>query len=238
MLVRLLRIAVTCFVLALVASCASEPALRADAPAVVATNQLPAPDQTDAQTSYQNAVDYRIGAQDLLEISVFGLPEIQREVRVNAGGHISLPLAGDFAAGGMTTKELEGAIAARLSENYLQNPQVSVFIKEYTSQRITLEGAVTKPGIYPLTGKTTLLQAIATAQGLDPLADPRAVVIFRVIDGRKMGAVFDIKKIRRGQVVDPQVYGDDIVVVDQSASKTALRRFVEAVPALALFTVF
>ena len=103
------------------------------------------------------------------------------------------------------------------------------------SQRITLEGAVRQPGIYPLTGKTTLLQSIAIAQGLDPLADLGAVVLFRQIDGRKMAAVYDIRDLRKGKVEDPLLYGEDIVVVEQSGSKTALRRFIESVPAIGLF---
>ncbi len=82
-----------------------------------------------------------------------------------------------------------------------------------------------KPGIYPLTGRTTLLQCIAMA-GLTPLADLKGVVIFRQIGGKKMGAVFDIKAIRAGNAEDPLVYGDDIVVVDQSGAKTALSNFI------------
>jgi polysaccharide export outer membrane protein len=103
---------------------------------------------------------------------------------------------------------------------------------------VTVEGAVGKPGIYPITGHTTLLQTIALAEGLDPLADPRGVVVFRMIGGKKLAAVFDIQAIRNGRMDDPQIYGDDIVVVDQSNSKTALRRFIESVPALAIFGVF
>jgi polysaccharide export outer membrane protein len=138
-------------------------------------------------------------------------------------------------AGGLTVRELEEAIANKLKADYLQDPQVSVFVKEYTSQRVTLEGAVKKPGIYPLSGRTTLLQAIATGGGLDTLANLEGVVIFRMVDGKKMAAVFDMKAIRSGQADDPQVFGDDVIVVDQSGSKTALRRFIESIPAFTLF---
>jgi polysaccharide export outer membrane protein len=113
-----------------------------------------------------------------------------------------------------------------------------VFVKEFTSQRVTLEGALKKPGIFPLSGKTTLLQAIAMAEGMTDLADQRGVVIFRTVDGKKMGAVFDVKAIRSGDVADPDVYGDDIVVVDQSGSKTAVRRFIESMPILNMFRIF
>ncbi|UWX04066.1 SLBB domain-containing protein [Pseudoxanthomonas sp. NC8] len=131
--------------------------------------------------------------------------------------------------------ELERELTRLYAASYLQDPQITVFVTEFASQRITLEGAVKQPGIYPLTGKTTLLQSIAIAQGLDPLADQRAVVLFRQIDGKKMAAVYDIRELRSGAIEDPLLYGDDIVVVEQSGSKTALRRFVESVPAIGLF---
>lgn len=199
---------------------------------------LPAPDTTSASAAYQDTSDYRIGAQDLLEISVLGIPDLSRTVRVNSNGQISLPLVGGLMAGGVTIPALEKEIAAKFSNGYLQNPQVTVFVKEFTSQRITVEGAVKKPGIYPITGKTSLLQAIAMAEGLDPLADLGGIVVFRQINGRRMAAGFDMRDVRSGRGIDPQVYGDDIIVVEQSGSKTALRRFLEVIPAFGLFRVF
>src|SRR4249919_1640581 len=199
---------------------------------------LPPPDTVTAKGAYTGESDYRIGAQDLIEISVFGVADLTRTVRVNSNGQVSLPLVGTVMAGGRTTPELEHDIATKLANGFLQDPQVSVFVKEYTSQRITLEGAVKKPGIYPLTGKTTLLQGIAMAEGLDQLADLGGIVIFRQVDGKRMGAVYDLRAVRKGLIDDPQLYGDDIVVVDQSGSKTALRRFIESVPALGFFLAF
>ena len=81
----------------------------------------------------------------------------------------------------------------------------------------------------------TLLQGIAIGKGLDPLADLGGVVLFRQVDGKKMAAVYDIRELRQGKVEDPLLYGEDIVVVEQSGSKTALRRFIESVPAIGLF---
>ena len=196
---------------------------------------LPPPDSVTAQGVYVGESDYRIGAQDLLEINVFGVDDLTRTVRVNSNGQISLPLVGAVMAGGRTTPELEQDITARLATGYLQKPQVTVFVKEYTSQRVTLEGAFKKPGIYPLTGKTTLLQAIAMAEGLDKLADPRGVVVFRNIDGKRMGAAFDLVAVRRGEVVDPQVYGDDVIVVETSGSRTAVREFIDKLGVFAMF---
>ncbi|TDR38595.1 polysaccharide export outer membrane protein [Tahibacter aquaticus] len=202
------------------------------------TNSMPPPDSIDAEGEYKAASEYRIGANDLLEINVFQVEELARTLRVNTQGKISLPLIGSIDAGGMTVGELEREIASRLAQKYMQNPQVSIFVKEFTSQRVTVEGAVRKPGIYALTGKTSLLQALAMSEGLDSLANQQGIVIFRVIGGQKMGAVFDIAAIRAGRMEDPLIYGDDIVVVDQSGPRTALRRFVESLPVFALFRPF
>ena len=189
--------------------------------------------------AYEGGTDYRIGAQDLLEISVFGIDDLSRTVRVNSNGQISLPLIGGVMAGGKTIPELESLIGEKLKDGYVQDPQVTVFIKEFTSQRVTLEGAVQKPGIYPLTGKTTLLQAIAMAQGVDDkTADLQGVVVFRHVEGKRMGAVFDLAAVRAGTMPDPQIYGDDIIVVEQSGSKTAFRRFIESVPIIGIFRWF
>lgn len=199
---------------------------------------LPAPDTTTSSGAYQGASDYRVGAQDLLSISVFGVQELNKDVRVNSNGQISLPLIGGVMAGGRTIPELEADLATKYSAGYLQKPQVSVFVKEFTSQRVTLEGALGKPGIYPITGKTSLLQSIALAGGVDDkTADLSGIVLMRQISGKRMAAVYDLRKIRKGEVDDPQIYGDDIIVVEQSASKTALRRFIESIPVLGVFNM-
>lgn len=226
------KLLATLFAVLLLAGCAGG---RVHNPNLVQGEALPAPDTTTASGAYEGGTDYRLGAQDLLEISVFGLEDFDREVRVNSNGQISLPLIGGIMAGGKTIPELEDTIATKLKDGYLQDPQVTVFVKEFTSQRVTLEGALKKPGIYPLTGSTTLLQAIAMAEGLDELADLSGVIVFRQIDGKRAGAVFDLAEVRAGTMPDPQIYGDDIIVVEQSGSKSAFKRFIQAVPAFGIF---
>ena len=233
-----LRWWVVMLLVGLLSACASGGSVRADQ-AMLPAASLPAPDSNTASGAYEGASDYRIGAQDLLNISVFGVEELTRDVRVNSNGHISLPLVGTVMAGGRTIPELESDLAKKYAEGYLQRPQVTVFVKEFTSQRITVEGAVKKPGIYPITGRTSLLQAIALAEGVDDrTADLGGIVVMRKVDGRKQAAVFDLRQVRKGLVEDPQLYGDDIVVVEQSGSKTAFRRFIESVPALGIFAWF
>ena len=207
-----------------------------NARAVASGVALPAPDTTGAGGAYEGQSEYRLGAQDLIEVSVFGLEDLNKTVRVNSNGQISLPLVGAIKAGGQTIPQLEADLAKRFFDGgFVRNPQVSVFVKEFSSQRITLEGAVEKPGIYPLTGKTSLLQAVAVAGGLKPLADLNGVVLFREVEGKKMAAAYDMRALRSGRVADPQLYGDDIIVVEQSGSKTILRRFIESAPALGMF---
>jgi len=218
----------------LIVGCASGAGTRSRAATV-----LPPPDTTAASGAYEGATDYRIGAMDLLQISVFGVEDLDKEVRVNSNGQISLPLVGGVMAGGRTIPELELELAKKYANGFLQNPQVSVFVKEYSSQRITLEGAVKKPGIYPITGRTSLLQAIALAEGVDDkVADLGGIVLMRQVEGKRQAAVFDLRLVRKGMVDDPQVYGDDIIVVEQSGSKSAFRRFIETMPAIGVFRWF
>lgn len=179
--------------------------------------------------------DYRVGALDLLTIDVFGLPELKRDVRVSASGDFSLPLAGTLHAQGLTLVELQGEIAKRLGEKYLENPQVTVFVKEYVSQRVTVEGAVRMPGVMSLSGRTSLLQVVAMAGGPDREANLKGVVIYRSIGERRRAAVFDLRKIRNGELVDPEVLANDVVVVDYSGSRSALRDFLQSTPLLAIF---
>ena len=192
-----------------------------------ATNLPVAAKPPNARIAGGNAtteVEYRIGSQDLLEISVYGLPEFGRTVRVNSQGKITLPLIGLVDAVGMSAQRLERLIADRLSENFLQNPQVSVFIKEFTTLRFTVEGAVNKPGVYPLVGQMTLLRALAVAGGQGSLSDMSEVMLFRVLpDTKRTTLIFDAEEIRSGKSEDPLILNDDLLVVKRSKARTAMK---------------
>jgi len=110
--------------------------------------------------------DYKIGPEDLLEISVFEDEKLNKTVRVSSQGNISLPLLGIMRVKGLTSNEVEKEIRDLLAEKYLKNPNVSVFIKEYRNQRISVIGAVEKPGVYEVTGQKTILDILAMAGGL------------------------------------------------------------------------
>ncbi len=180
------------------------------------------PAQPDSRT-----YEYRIGPLDLIEVEVFQAEELGRETRVNTEGYASLPLIGPVKVAGLTAREAERRIEKVLAEKYLQDPHVTVFIKEYESQKITVEGWVKNPGVFPLKGKTTFLQAIANAKGMDRLADFDEVAIFRTENGKTTGYVLSYRKVRAGQQIDPVLKSGDIIVVNRSGSKAAWKLFSE-----------
>lgn len=127
--------------------------------------------------------EYRVGPKDLLEISVFGADELSRTVRVSEDGKVSLPLLGEVLVDGLTKSELEKKLAGLLGEKYVQNPQVTVFIREYQSKRVSILGAVEKPGPYQLLGRQTLMQIVSEAGGLTRDAGSDIIIIRQLPDG-------------------------------------------------------
>ena len=126
--------------------------------------------------------DYRIGAEDLVEISVFEVPELSRTVRVSASGEVSLPLLGTVKLAGLSPRQLEAVLTDRLRGTYLRDPQVSVFLKEYKSDPVSVLGAVKMPGLYQIQTRKSLIEVLAMAQGLSegPQRNPgRTIIITR-----------------------------------------------------------
>jgi polysaccharide export outer membrane protein len=123
--------------------------------------------------------DILIGAGDLLEVSLYGMPDFKTDVRVNSGGEISLPMVGTVAVGGLSIEQAQALIERKLSQKGLFNdPHVTVFEKEYATQGISMFGEVQKPGIYPLLGSRKLYDVISAAGGTTPKAG-RYVLITR-----------------------------------------------------------
>ena len=183
--------------------------------------------------------EYRIGVGDKLNVRVFQVPDLSfGELVVDTSGNIQIPLIGAVQSAGRTSGELSSDIARRLSAQYLRDPQVTVTVTEAASQKITVDGAVTKPGVYEMRGSTTLLQAVAMAEGPTGVADLTKVAVFRTVAGQRSVALFDLAAIRQGRAADPAVLGDDVIVVDTSRLNTALREILGAVPALAIFRPF
>jgi polysaccharide export outer membrane protein len=178
--------------------------------------------------------DYRIAPLDVLDIAVFQVPDLGGTFPVSVNGQIDMPLIGGVAATGKTLDQLKADIT-KLLDQYLQSPKVTVAMKDAISQRITVEGAVNKPGVYPTSGPTTLMQVMAMAGGLDRIADERGVVVFRKIDGKRHAAKFDYTAIRAGTADDPVIAGGDMIVVDESGFKASLRNLRESIGLFGFF---
>jgi len=182
--------------------------------------------------------DYIIGPQDTLDVNVFQVTDLSKEVKVETSGTILLPLIGQVKAAGRTPKELGEDIAAQFGEKYVKDPLVTVTIKESASQKVTVDGAVMQPGIYPISGNTTLTQAVALARGTVEDANLRQVAIFRNEGARRMAAVVDLSQIRSGKMPDPTVVANDVIVVETSGRQRFLRNLGNIVPFLYLFRGF
>ncbi len=181
--------------------------------------------------------EYRIGPLDVLKITVFQEPDLSlEEVPVDASGNILFPLIGQVSVTGKTSTELSSLIGERLGERYLVDPQVSTIVSSSATQNVTVEGAVKKPGVFPLQGPTTLLQAMAMAEGPTQTAKLGEIIVFRRKQDGVYAAQFNLDDIRKGRADNPEILGSDIVVVGNSFAKQLFRDFMQLSPLLA--TVF
>lgn len=187
-----------------------------------------------------DAAEYRINPLDKLSITVFGVPDLtKQEVQVDSTGQFDFPLIGAVLAAGRTSRQVAQDITARLEVNYLQDPKVSVSLVSLTAQTITVEGAVTSPGVFNLQSRTSLLQALAQSKGPTNRADERHILVFREISGGgRQALVYDLETIRRGEVADPPLQANDMVVVAQSRGKATWREIVENVGSFSIFALF
>lgn len=189
----------------------------------------------DAPTVVPLEQGYRIAPLDTLSIKIFKMPDMSGDYEVDLSGLIALPLVGSVRAVDLTTAELDDRLTAKLSEKYLQHPDVSVGVKSSTRRNITVDGAVNRIGAVPINGPTTLLQVVAQAGGPTADANPRRVAIFRQINGQRQAAAFDLTAIRRGEAPDAPVYPGDIVIVDGSKIKALQKQILSS---LSIFSIF
>ncbi len=162
-----------------------------------------------------HAQDYRLGPDDVLEITVYREDELYREIRISSNGSISFPLLGEVKAEGLTTYELEKALEAKLTK-YLKKPQVTVFIKEYST--ISVTGQVKEPGSFPLRGELSVLEAIGLARGFTDIAAQNKVKILRMENGEKKTLTVKVGEISKkgDKSQDVPLKRGDIVFVPES----------------------
>jgi len=149
-----------------------------------------------------SAENYKIGPEDLLEVSVYNHPDISNVFRVASDGLISFPLLGRLNAAGYTATELERLLEDRLGADFLVNPQVTIFIKEYKSKKIYILGEINNPGIQELRGPTTLLEVISRAGGIKESAAKIAVVSPPLSKKSKDPSVFKPLKINFARLLN------------------------------------
>lgn len=211
MIVRRRSLAIMCLVVMMATSAMAQSTLSA---------MSPIGDSSPEKSSLIVTTDYIIGPEDVLDITVWKNADLSKTVQVRPDGRISLPLIGDVAAVSRTSTQLTEEISSRL-KSYMENPTVSIVVKEVNSYAIFVLGEVVKPGRYPLKSKTTLLQAITLASGLTPVASRNKIVIFRFAkDGdplMKIKASYDDIVLRDGTDQNIELKpGDTIVVPSES----------------------
>lgn len=183
---------------------------------MVQQQALPEPLATDLVSPPRAQV---LGPFDQLSVDVFGLPELSRTVTIDRSGNISLPLAGEILASGTTPTQLSALVTQRLRSNHVREPQVSINVTQVVSQVITVDGQVRTPGLYPVTGRMTLMRAIARASGTNDAARENYILVFRRVDGRDVVGLYDLRAIRQGVYADPEVFANDVIQVDESRAR-------------------
>ena len=223
-MIKRLPFLLLCFLLP---SCGQTVLGGSPAVTVVSSEGLPEPTRVDLLGSNR---PYLIGPFDKLKIDVFGIEDLSKEVQIDASGRLSFPLIGVVEAAGMTPGELSTELERRLKGRYVRDPQVTVNLEETVSQVITVDGQVSKPGLYPVIGRMTLMRAVATAGGTAEFAKLDDVVIFRNVNGEQLAGLYNLKAIRRGNYSDPEVFANDVIVVGDSQARRLFRDLIQASP--------
>lgn len=185
---------------------------------------IPAIEGVPPNVAALSMATYQIGPGDQLQVDVFRVADLATKGQVDASGTFVMPLIGPVPISGLTPEQAGRRIAAELQKDYLQNPHVNVQVLESANMKFTVGGAVKKPGVFPMRGETTLLQAISLAEGVTDIAKPEEVVVFRKLPEQQAQAyVVDLKKIQRGELPDPVLAVNDKVIVPESGVQVWMR---------------
>lgn len=157
---------------------------------------------------------YRIGPEDVLEISVWKEEALKKEVLVRPDGEISFPLAGDIRAAGRTVAEVREEIARRIGK-FIPEPVVSVLVNRVASNKVYVIGRVNRPGDFAAGRYIDVLQALAMAGGLNAFADEKRIKVIRKLEGKDVVLPFDFRAVSRGEKLEQNIrlQGGDVVVV-------------------------
>jgi polysaccharide biosynthesis/export protein len=228
----MIRLSVALLLVAALGGCAGRRALEGSERMTVIQGMeaMPAPERKDLVAKDRPAL---MGPLDTIQVDVFNVPDLSRELQIDSSGRIAMPLVGTLDASGKTARELANDIEASLRGRYIRKPEVTVNIKSSVSQVVTIDGQVIEPGLYPVTNQMTLMRAVASAKGLSEYARQDDVVVLRTIDSRQYAGLYNIGAIRRGVYDDPPIYANDIIIVGDSPQRRLFRDLVSLSPLLA-----
>ncbi len=217
----------------LLSGCASSGFDPQTATAVSVQTELGAPTIADTLPILASATI--VGPGDRMEFRVFGIGDLDRTVRVDSSGTINLPLIGSVMVAGRELNTVRSEVESRLRERYLRDPSVSLEVVETVSQRFMVDGGVREPGLYPVVGNQTLMQAVAQARGTTETAQLNEVIVFRTINGVQSAARFNLDDIRGGRSGDPLIFANDRIIVGNDNSRLLLRDLLSLTPLLGVF---
>ena len=162
------------------------------------------------------ADDSTLGAGDVFDVRVFGEESLSSSYRVAQDGSIDFPLVGRLAVAGLEPTQIADLIQRELqARDYLRNPQVSVFVKEYNSKRVSVMGAVARPGTFPVSSQMTVVQVISLAGGFTPLANRDGTVLTRRTSGQIRRYPIAAGEVAEGNAEDLPVRAGDIIYVPE-----------------------
>jgi polysaccharide biosynthesis/export protein len=215
------------------ASSRTVPAPPTDSPTMESLRTTRFASSRDSADVSDDAMDYIITSQDVLQVSVFQVPDLARTVRVDGSGAVSLPLVGRVPVRGKSILQAQEDIAARYGKSYLQSPQVTLSLVR-SGQRVTVNGAVKNPTVLTLDGTLTLSMAIAQSGGLNELGNSTRVHVARPTGQQVEDFVYNLDDIQAGKSANPILRGGDIVVVEESNTKLALKNMKDVLPFAAI----
>jgi polysaccharide export outer membrane protein len=206
----------TAIALPAAAAAQTAPATRpaAQAPAQTPNTPRPAAGTGTAATGLPIPTDYVVGPDDILSIVFWRDADMTQEVTVRPDGNITLPLLGDIKAAGLKPSELRDQIA-KTAGKFIEDPNVTVVVRQINSRNVFITGGVTRPGAYPVSGQMTVLQLITVAGGLTEFADSKNVRILRVENGQTVSLKFNYNEVMDGKKLDQNIVlkpGDSVMV--------------------------
>jgi polysaccharide biosynthesis/export protein len=186
----------------------------AQTPMAQAANAKPVATEPDLGKSVAVPTEYVIGPEDVLGVVFWRDTEMTGDVTVRPDGRITLPLIGDIDTTGLTPDQLK-AVIHKAATKLIEDPTITVVVRQINSRKVFVTGSVTTPGAYPLVGPRTVMQAIALAGGLTEYADKKNITVMRMEGGQQKTFRFNYNDVARGKRVDQNIVlkpGDTIVV--------------------------